>query len=270
MTVPWAMVNGDRIAADSEADVKVIVATHKPYWMPTDPLYVPVQVGAEGKDSLGFTRDNTGENISSKNANYCELTGLYWAWKNLNCGYLGLAHYRRHFTMMKGTGDRRDAISLDQARGMLTGCDVLLPTKRNYWIETNYQQYIHAHHAEDLDETRKIIEEKCPEYIPAYDASMKKTTGHRFNMFIMKKELVDAYCSWLFDILFELEKRLDISDYSANDKRVFGFVSERLLDVWLETNHIKYKDIPYIFLEKENWITKGVNFVMRKLEGKKK
>ena len=97
---------------------------------------------------------------------------------------------------------------------------------------------------------------------------MKSTTGHRFNMFIMKKELSDAYCAWLFDILFELEKRLDISGYSKNDQRVFGFVSERLLDVWLETNGIKYKNIPYIFLEKENWITKGVNFILRKMNRK--
>ena len=265
MTVPWAMINDERFGGDSDADVKVIVATHKPYWMPTDDLYVPVRVGAEGKDNLGFTPDNTGENISIKNPNYCELTGLYWAWKNLDCEYLGLAHYRRHYTIMKGTGDRRDVLNLDQARSLLATTDVLLPTKRNYWVETNYQQYIHAHHAIDLDETRRIIKERYPEYISAYDISMKRTTGHRFNMFIMKKELCDAYCTWLFDILFELEKRLDISDYSDNDKRVFGFVSERLLDVWIETNQIKYKDIPYIFLEKENWITKGVNFVIRKV-----
>lgn len=269
MTVPWAMINGERLGGDSNANVKVIVATHKPYWMPSDKLYVPVRVGAEGKEeNFGFTPDNTGENISFKNANYCELTGLYWAWKNVDCEYLGLAHYRRHFTIMKGSGDRRDVLSLDQARGLFAGVDVLLPTPRNYYIETNYQQYVHAHHAEDLDETRKILEKKYPEYLEAYDASMKKTTGHRFNMFIMKKELCDAYCSWLFDVLFELEKRLDISSYSANDKRVFGFVSERLLDVWVETNNIKYKDIPYIFLEKQNWITKGVNFILRKMKMK--
>lgn len=269
MTVPWAMVNGERMGGDSDADVKVVVATHKKYWMPSDKLYVPVRVGAEGKEeNFGFIPDNTGENISSKNANYCELTGLYWAWKNLSCEYLGLAHYRRHFTLMKGTGDRRDALTLDQVRGLLTEADVLLPTKRNYWIETNYQQYVHAHHAEDLDETRRIIEEKYPKYIEAYDNSMKKTTGHRFNMFIMKKELADQYCEWLFSILFELEKRLDISDYSQNDQRVFGFVSERLLDVWLETNKIPYRDIPYIFLEKENWITKGVNFILRKINAR--
>lgn len=269
MTVPWSMINDEKFCADSDADVKVIVATHKSYWMPTDPLYIPVRVGAEGKDeTFGFTPDNTGENISSKNANYCELTGLYWAWKNLNCEYLGLAHYRRHFTILTGTSDRRDVLSLDQVRSLVGDVDVLLPTPRNYWIETNYQQYVHAHHAEDLDETKRIIEEKYPDYIKAYDSCMKKTTGHRFNMFIMKKELADAYCTWLFDILFELEKRLNISGYSKNDQRVFGFVSERLLDVWLETNGIKYKNIPYIFLEKENWITKGVNFILRKINRK--
>ena len=268
MTVPWAMINDERMEHVPERDVKIIVATHKPYWMPKDPLYVPVQVGAEGKESLGFTPDNTGDNISIKNPNYCELTGLYWAWKNLDCEYIGLAHYRRHFTLLRGTSDRRDILTLDQARGMFNHVDVLLPTKRNYWIETNYGQYIHAHHKEDLDTTREILAERYPEYLPAYDKSMKKTTGHRFNMFIMKKELADRYCEWLFDVLFELEKRLDISSYSKNDQRVFGFVSERLLDVWLDTNQVKYKDIPYIFMEKENWLTKIVNFIMRKLNAK--
>ena len=117
--------------------------------------------------------------------------------------------------------------------------------------------------------TAGLFAGKYPEYLDAYERVMKKTTGHRFNMFIMKKQLMDKYCTWLFDILFELENRLDISNYSANDKRVFGFVSERLLDVWLETNRVKYKDIPYIFLEKENWITKIANFLKRKLEGGK-
>jgi hypothetical protein len=97
---------------------------------------------------------------------------------------------------------------------------------------------------------------------------MKRTIGHRFNMFIMKKEKFNDYCSWLFDILFELEKRLDISQYNQNDSRVFGFVSERLIDVWLETNSIKYKEIPCMFMEKQNWIVKGFNFLKRKFGAK--
>ena len=84
-------------------------------------------------------------------------------------------------------------------------------------------------------------------------------------MFIRKRDKFDAYCEWLYDILFELEKRLDISEYNANDIRVFGFVSERLFDVWIDTNQIEHKDIPYVFMEKQNWLKKGGAFMKRKL-----
>ena len=255
----------------NKKDILIIVATHKKYWMPADDMYVPIHVGKEGKSDLGYIGDNTGDNISKKNANYCELTGLYWAWKNLDADYLGLAHYRRHFTdaSMKGSKQER-VLTKAKLKKLLTKADVILPNPRNYYIETNYSQYVHAHHAEDLDCTRQIIKEKYPKYLKAYDASMKKTTGHRFNMFIMKKDKFDAYCEWLFDILFEVENRLDISDYNQNDARVFGFVSERLLDVWIDTNKIKYINQPYIFMEKQNWITKGMNFIKRKLFKEKK
>ena len=247
-------------------DIKIIVATHKKYWMPNDSMYLPLHVGAEGKESIGYTPDNTGDNISGKNANYCELTGLYWAWKNLKADYIGLAHYRRHFSNGKRFGDKKDkVISQVELEKYLSEADILLPKPRNYWIETNYSQYAHAHHAIDLDTTRAIIQEKYPEYIKAYDESMKRTTGHRFNMFIMKKDKFDEYCEWLFDILFELENRLDISSYNKNDARVFGFVSERLLDIWLETKGYNYKTMPYVFMESQNWVIKGWNFLKRKV-----
>lgn len=258
-----------------EMNIKIIVATHKNYWMPTDSIYLPVHVGAEGKTDengqaldLGYTKDNTGDNISGKNSNYCELTGLYWAWKNLDADYIGLAHYRRHFTLKKRGEKNQRPITRSELENLLTKNDVLLPRKRNYFIETNYSQYVHAHHEIDLKTTREIIAEKYLNYLAAYDASMKKTTGHRFNMFIMKRDKFNAYCEWLFDILFELEKRLDISTYNANDSRVFGFVSERLLDPWIETNSIKYKDIPYVFMENQNWLKKGGAFIKRKLKNK--
>jgi hypothetical protein len=247
-------------------DIKIIVAAHKPYRMPQDKIYLPVHVGAEGKESIGFTPDNTGENISAKNANYCELTGLYWAWKNLDAEYVGLVHYRRHFSDGRLFGDKWERIiSGRELENKLSDCSVLLPKPRDYWIETNYSQYAHAHHAADLDTVREILAEKCPRCLAAWDKVMKLTVGHRFNMFVMKKNYFDNYCKWLFAVLFELEKRLDTSGYSQNDSRVFGFVSERLLDVWLITNRVKYKDIPYVFMENQNWLIKGGKFVMRKL-----
>ena len=83
-------------------------------------------------------------------------------------------------------------------------------------------------------------------------------------MFVMKREILDMYCTWLFDLLFELEERLDISAYSDYDARVFGFVAERLLDVWINKNKQQYLDLPYVYLEKQNWILKITAFLNRK------
>ena len=163
-------------------------------------------------------------------------------------------------------GDKKShVISQAELEPKLAEESILLPTPRNYWIETSYSQYAHAHHAIDLDTTRQILSEKYPSYLAAFDDCMNRTTGHRFNMFIMRRDLLDEYCTWLFDILFELESRLDISSYNKNDSRVFGFVSERLLDPWIEINHHTYEEIPYVFMENQNWFIKGKNFLVRKI-----
>lgn len=243
----------------------IIVASHKKYQMPKDDVYLPVQVGAEGKENLGYTRDCDGDNISQKNSSFCELTGLYWAWKNANADYIGLVHYRRHFTKRKSWIKSMNHIADgDVFRELLKDTDLILPKKRHYFIETNYSQYVHAHHEEDLEITEEIIRERYPEYLKAYEDVMGRTSGHRFNMFVMKKDILEAYCSWLFSILLELEKRLNISNYSTYDRRVFGFVGERLMDVWIEKNQVRYEELPYMFMEKQNWLVKGGRFLKRK------
>ena len=152
---------------------------------------------------------------------------------------------------------------------MLEDVPLIMPRKRNYFIESNESQYIHAHHAEDLAVTYAVIAEKYPEYLSAYKKVMKSTKGYRFNMCIMRKDLLNDYCSWLFDILFEVEKRLDISQYSAYDARVFGFISERLLDIWVEKNHPPLKNLPLVNLESQQWGKKIRNFLLRKISGGK-
>lgn len=252
----------------------IVVAVHKPCRLPpaplhSPPIYLPIRVGAALGPPLGALQgDNTGENISAKNPHYCELTALYWAWKNLDTGYIGLAHYRRYFAVRR-TGEKwariAGAAALERA---LQKADLLLPQKRRYWIETNYSQYVHAHHKQDLDLTRQILARRCPQYLPAFDAVMRRTSGHRFNMFVMKRALLDRYCSWLFPLLFELEAQLDTSGYTPNDARVFGFVSERLLDVWVQANHVPYTELPVVFTERQNWLKKGGAFLLRKFRGR--
>lgn len=240
--------------------IRIVVAAHKPYSMPADALYLPLQVGAAGHPAIdGFARDDAGENISERNAHWCELTGLYWAWKNLKADAIGLVHYRRHFRGALGIATGPEIAAL------LERAEVVLPKRRNYFIETTYSQYAHAHHASDLDTTRAIIAERHPSYLPAFDAAMRSTKGHRFNMFVMKRALLDAYCEWLFGILFELERRLDISAYSQNDARVFGFVAERLLDVWLAGAGVKsVVEMPVLHLESQHWPMKVIRFLLRK------
>lgn len=250
--------------------IKIIVACHKQYWQSNDSVYCYIEAGAAKHDRSipGMLRDDTGDNISEKNDRFCELTALYWAWKNTNSDYLGLCHYRRYFGQTKTGAPEKRILSGDTLRNLLQKTDVILPKPRNYWIETNYSQYVHAHHEQDLILLREILQQRFPEYLPAYDQSMARTTGHRFNMFIMRRDIADAYCAWLFDILFELEKRLDISQYDARSRRVFGYVAERLIDAWLETNGISYKELPVVNLERQNWLVKVARFLLRKLKGK--
>ena len=250
----------------------IIIAAHKPYWMPQNGAYIPLLVGAIGKETPAenWQRDDSGDNISTRNNTFCELTGHYWLWKNVEADVYGLCHYRRYFTSYALSRNLRKCI-LNHAAidALMAKNDVIVPKKRHYWIETNASQYAHAHHAEDLETTRKVIEQQCHEYLPDWDWMLQKRSGHRFNMFLMRKSAFEAYSSWLFGILFELEKQLDISTYSAYDRRVFGFLAERLLDVWLHHQRLKVKECPVVHLESQHWGKKIFHYLKRKFCAKR-
>lgn len=264
--------------------IKIIVAAHKKYQMPVDDMYLPLHVGADGKkDSVGneldleYVGDNTGDNISELNSNFCELTGLYWAWKNLDADYIGLVHYRRHFCMKKkGSNSFESVLKYEELKPYLGKIKVFIPNKRWYFIETLYSHYKHTHYSNQLDETRKIIEEKYPEYVDSYDVVIKHRYGYMFNMMIMKNEYLDEYCTWLFDILFELRKRIDSPELSAYQSRYYGRVSEIIFNVWLDekikTGELRkehIKEIPCIHMEEINWWKKGTAFLKAKFLGEK-
>ena len=246
------------------SNIKIVVATHKEYEMPEDEIYLPLFVGANKNIVKNIqNKDNVGDNISDKNPFFCELTGLYWAWKNLSADYIGLVHYRRRF---KG---KNEDLSKVECEKMLKNSSILLPKKRNYVIETLYSHYAHTMYIEPLDETGKIISEKYPKYLDEFLRLKTRRSAHMFNMMVMDRENFDNYCEWLFDILFELEKRIDNKKYDDFHARFYGRVSELLLDVWINTNNKSYKEIPFFSTEKVNWPKKIMSFLLAKFKGVK-
>lgn len=260
----------------NNVSAKIIIATHKQYHFPSDKIYIPLHVGKVDKKDLGLKGDDTGDNISFKNASYCELTGLYWAWKNLTEDYIGLVHYRRHFSHSnKNVKNKFDNILTSQELSRLISCyDVFVPKKRRYYIETIYSHYKNTHYKEHLDCIRNILSLHNPDYISSYDKTVNKTSGYMFNMFIMRKELVDEYCRWLFPILLELETLIDSTSLTPYHRRFYGRVSEILFNVWLEKKKLtspglKIKELNHIHMDKINWFKKGMSFLRAKLSNKK-
>lgn len=255
-------------------DIKILVATHKNWNMPEDDIYLPIHVGSHGKDSIGYVRDDSGDHISYLNDYYSELTGLYWAWKNLNCEYLGLVHYRRYLTAPNKKAKDKAVIdnlilNRQEAEMLLEHYDILVPKKRHYVIETLASHYANTLDPTHLEVTREIVASLYPEMLDKYDRVMKQRSGHMFNMYLAKKEISDAYCAWLFPILDALLERVDTSEMDGFHKRFIGRVSEILFNVWLAEQDYKVKAIPHFYFDKINWFKKGTHFLMAKFFGKK-
>ncbi len=254
---------------------KIVIALHKPYEVPKDDVYLPLQVGAAGKESLWeeIARDDSGENISKKNPQYCELTALYWAWKNLDADAIGLVHYRRYFKGRRSLdwlaeNERiRHVMTGEEADALMQDCDIAVPLRRNYYIETLYTHYSHTLDGKHLDVAREIIAERCPEYEAACVTAYTRTWGYMFNMCIMHRAWFDAYCAWLFPILEELEVRLAVDMQSMSDfeARLFGRVSEILFNVWIEYQRqvnpsLRIREVETVHVEPENWAKLGTAF----------
>ena len=232
----------------SDKKIEIYIAVHKKANVLRREGYIPLHVGAEGKEDLGFVKDNTGDNISCKNPNYCELTGLYWIWKNCNADIVGLVHYRRYFVKSFFT-TKKDIIKY------LQKYDVILP--KPYWTykKTVEEQYSADHNIEDYKKLRNIIEKNTPEYLDAFDKISKRRYFYNFNMFIMDKKLFNEYAKWVFFILEELEKQVDISNYNDYNKRIYGFLSERLFNVWIEKHQeLKIKTLYANNVERKPWV----------------
>lgn len=217
--------------------VKLLVACHKPAKVFQNDVYTPIQVGkALHSDlNLGFITDDTGDNISKLNPLYCELTAQYWGWKNLDCEYIGLQHYRRYFDFVF------DEKNVDK---VFKDCDVVLPDPFylpasifDFWCENLVP--------EDVYVAVKLLESMYPE---DYGKGQRFLCGNKHypcNMFLCKKTLFDEFAAWQFPYLGELRKYLRMSGYSR-ERRILGFLAEGLLPMYFINRGCRIKTMPIV------------------------
>lgn len=179
--------------------------------------------------------DNTGDNISFKNPNYCELTALYWIWKNVNCDYVGFEHYRRFF-FTRGQLFARPLTKVE-IKNILRSGKIIIPKPHKCHCSVS-DDYAANHDINDLNLCGKIIEEKFPDYFSSFKKVLSGNQYSLGNMFVMPKSMLDSYCSWLFEILSTIESKIDVGSKDAYQSRVFGFLSERLFNVWLDKHNL--------------------------------
>ncbi len=214
--------------------VKIFTMTHKKFEEPKDKIYIPLHVGRVSSSDLGYLGDDTGENISSMNCYYSELTGVYWIWKNdKESEYVGVCHYRRY--LINEEGKIFDEAGFEK---ILKDYDIIT-SKRLKYDFTYYEGYEEAHNIKDLIETGNVLKEKYPEYYANFERLVHSKESYFGNIMVTSKQLFDEYASWLFDIFEEVQKRIDIRSYDDYHKRVFGFISEFLLMVWVTTKKLK-------------------------------
>ena len=242
------------------SNIKIFICAHKEVPLPQHPYFLPIQAGAALNDRIeDYQPDNEGDNISIKNPHFCELTCHYWAWKNLkNVDIIGLNHYRRYFDFTRKwpqfSADKHfihtdDFLNQEyhfpNLEEIFSKYDIILPIAR-HWRVSNTQQYADYHIAKDWEMLRQLIKERHPEYMPAFEKTMDHSNiSVGYNMFITHWNHFDAYSEWLFDILFEVERRVPpIND--PIQSRIYGYMSERLINVFCEHYHLKIKNIPVI------------------------
>lgn len=233
--------------------VKVYVMTHKKYDQLKkylDDSYVFMQLGSAINPRINeyLTDDHKTDSISHKNPYYSELTGLYHIYKHTTDRFVGLIHYRRFFSGKRFSIFSYKALTGRQIEKHLLNHDIILPKKTRFRMSL-YENYKHNHYIKDIELTRSVIEKLYPNYLKSFNQHMQGKKAYIANMFIGKKDIIDQYSKWLFDILFELEKLVDISSYDTYQKRIYGFISERLFNVWLDNHILKIKEIPIITTE---------------------
>lgn len=246
--------------------------------LPLDDFYAPLFCGNfPGKAQLPYLKDDSGENISLKNEFFSELTGIYWVWKNTSQHITGICHYRRYFTALPEPWHIRlkymvthlfkinigpnpliytknvkkytpYILSGSQVTEILETHDIILPRARRfrYSLERHYTKY---HSARDLEIIAEVLSELCPEYLSTWRTVLSNNILYANNMFVLKSELYQKFMEWWFDMLFAFESRVDLDSYQGYQRRILGFVAERLLTLWVFHHELKIRELTLLYFK---------------------
>lgn len=240
----------------------LLVAYHKdsPTLNVSKKYFVPIHVGKSNSSlELSIQGDHTGENISSKNSNYCELTALFWAWKNVDSDFYGLMHYRRFFCLrddsnffgkqkiklkklLSSQHDFDDPKTIGSFENIenrfealnnffqksVTNNTVFVSEKHKFSNKGIKSQYARFHDIKDWEIVSDIVIKKYPEHRILWECFENQKWMYPFNMFVMSKNIFSTYAEWVFDILGEVE-----NNKAVGKSRVCGFISERLFNFYL-------------------------------------
>lgn len=245
----------------------IYVVSHKEINESFPKGYKTIIVNANNNQVIGDVYDNIGDNISNKNASYCELTALYWLWKNCSDEFVGIDHYRRFF-MYGG-----ELLDVGKAKEVVKANTVIVPKKEVFSGKIGYKYWSTSGYKDDLKVIRSAIEEYSPDYCKDYDTFLNQNKMYCYNMLIMNKQMYNSYCEWLFNILERVENRLDLQHKGAANrkgyyKRIYGFMGERLLNVYLIHNKLDVKELPVKFTGNSPKIKDRINNKLVKIKDK--
>ena len=247
-----------------------------------DDMYYPIMAGNASVGSTSIQGDDTGDNISDKNKNYSELTGIYWVWKNMKEDIVGSCHYRRYFTakpepflykfkrllyMPIGLYRKRYGLiytgntscflprilEKEEICRIMSEYDAVLPQARKlrYSVRTHYGRH---HNINDFKVLELIITQKYPDYIEAFNMMLNSNRLYANNMFILHNDHYQEFMEWWFDILFEFERQINVSQYAGYQERILGFIAERLLNVWFIKRQLKVLELPVVYFKSQKTI----------------
>ena len=227
---------------------KIYVVKHKEINCVCGRSYQTIGVGIN-KDLFNCDlRDDVGENIASYNNLINECTALYWLWKNADTDFIGLNHYRRYFESPINKGWPIQDWEIEE---ILKGTDIIV-TKPVFFSDNMIQQLKVTVCAEALEQSlfvmQSIFDRKSNKELQAFNLLLSEMCGfYSCQMFVMSKERLNEYCSWLFPIIFEMIERVEIKeDWDQYSKRIIGFWAERLLTVWLLYTNYSIVMLPII------------------------